>query len=96
MALAPTASAVGSSACTVNTPDGDDVVTVNGANFRTGPGTSYSVKGSLYKGDRLRDYCTRAGSDGYLWFYAKLTQKSAGGLPSGTYGWIRIDMMRSL
>ncbi|MEU9167717.1 hypothetical protein AB0D34_07970 [Streptomyces sp. NPDC048420] len=68
---------------------------MNGARFRTGPGTSYSAKGSLYKSDRLRDYCTRASGD-YLWFYAKLTKKSAGGLPAGTYGWIRIDMMRTL
>jgi uncharacterized protein YraI len=91
VALAPSASAVGSSACTVNTPDGDGTVNTNGANYRSGPGTSYSSKGLVYRGDRVRSYCVKS-TDGKLWYYTKLLKKSQGGLPAGTYGWLRADL----
>ncbi|MET9461079.1 hypothetical protein ABZY05_39555 [Streptomyces canus] len=91
VALAPSASAVGSSACTVNFPDDNGTVSTNGVNYRSGPGTSYSSKGLVYKGDRVREYCLTS-RGGKLWYYTKLLKKSQGGLPAGTYGWLRADM----
>lgn len=90
---APTASAVGSSACTVNTTDRDAYVSANAVNYRSGPGTSYSSKGLLYRGDQLRTLCTTVKS-GSSWYYTKLRQRSKSGLPAGTYGWVRADMFR--
>ena len=90
-ALAPAASAAGSSACTYNITDHNAIVGYNGVNYRTGPGTSYSSKGFLYNGDDLRVYCGK--SD---WYYTKLIYRSKSGLSAGTYGWIRKHMRLQL
>ncbi|MET9880818.1 hypothetical protein ABZZ36_40395 [Actinacidiphila glaucinigra] len=46
IALAPTASAVGSSACTANIKDQDVWPLSSGLRVRTGPSTSYTAFGS--------------------------------------------------
>jgi uncharacterized protein YraI len=93
VALAPGASAAESRKCNVDTPDGNAVVTRNGVNYRGGPGTTYSSKGLLYRGDTLRTYCLSTLGD-HPWYYGKLSKRSRGGLAKNTYGWIRVDMMR--
>ncbi|MFD4529924.1 SH3 domain-containing protein [Streptomyces sp. NPDC058470] len=85
-ALAPTASAA-SSDC--STYDQSAEVDGNGINFRSGPSTSYKSKGLVYNADQLALYC-KSGS----WYKAKLKKRSKGGLPAGTYGWIRQDMIK--
>ncbi|WP_331752878.1 hypothetical protein OG440_38700 (plasmid) [Streptomyces sp. NBC_00637] len=85
---APSASAVGSSACRYNiTPDIHKLL-IDGLNFRTGPGTNYLAKGLLYKGDK---YVPRCGVrvNNKAWIYVKLTQRSKSGLRAGTWGWVR-------
>ncbi|MFG2210564.1 hypothetical protein [Streptomyces sp. NPDC048638] len=84
-ALAPTASA----ASDCSTYDQSAEVDGNGINFRTGPSTSYKSKGLVYDKDQLGLYC-KSGS----WYKAKLKKRSKGGLPAGTYGWIRQDMIK--
>jgi uncharacterized protein YraI len=91
LAMAPAASAVGSSACSYNLADHNAEVAYNGVNYRTGPGTGYSSKGYLYSGDDLRVYCGKGD-----WYYTKLIYRSRSGLPAGTYGWIRSDMLLQL
>ncbi|MGX1886809.1 hypothetical protein [Streptomyces sp. NPDC055287] len=86
---APSASAVGSSACRYPVGGLKGDVAFNGVNYRTGPGTRYASKAQLYKGDDLRPTCSRGD-----WLYAKLTRRSKGGLPAGTRGWVRIDMLK--
>lgn len=90
-ALAPTASAASSSSCSYNIGDHDAIVDGNGINYRTGPGTSYSSKGFLYDGDDLRVYCGKGN-----WYYTKLIHRSKSGMKTGTYGWIRSDMLLQL
>ncbi|MEU0942315.1 SH3 domain-containing protein [Streptomyces canus] len=90
VALAPTASAVGSSACEWSV-DRNAVVSSGSANLRTGPSTAYTSKGMLYKGDTFRAVCM-ASQGSYNWYYAKLNRKSKSGLASGTTGWIRTDL----
>jgi SH3-like domain-containing protein len=90
--LAPSASAVGSSACDVHVNRGA-VVSVNGANYRTGPSTAYSSKGLLYKGDRFRAICMASNGSGN-WYYSQLLERSRGGLPKDTFGWVRADLAR--
>ncbi|MFF8993990.1 hypothetical protein ACF09H_29500 [Streptomyces sp. NPDC014983] len=88
-ALAPTASAASASTCTYNLADFD--TRVDGINYRTGPSTGYTSKGFLYDNDRLRVYCAKSN-----WYYTKLTHRSKSGLSTGTYGWIRSDMLLHL
>lgn len=83
--LAPTASAASDCASYDQGAEADG----NGINFRTGPSTSYASKGRLYNADQLGLYC-KSGS----WYKAKLIKRSKGGLPAGTYGWIRQDMLK--
>ncbi|MFF3950569.1 SH3 domain-containing protein [Streptomyces sp. NPDC001902] len=83
IALAPTASAVGSSACTTNIKDQDVWPLTNGLRFRTGPGTSYTATGLLYTSDRLTARC-RKGS----WYYVSTDKKTKTGIKAGTYGWV--------
>ncbi|WP_019061442.1 hypothetical protein [Streptomyces prunicolor] len=90
-ALAPTASAATSSTCTYNIADHDAKVDGAGVNYRTGPSVTYASKGFLYTGDSLRVYCGKS-----TWYYTKLTHRSKSGLSTGTYGWIRSDMLLSL
>lgn len=85
---APSASAVGSSACRYHiTPDRHRVI-VDGLNFRSGPGTDYLAKGLLYKGDKYVPSCGVRRND-KAWNYIKLTQRSKSGLKAGTWGWVR-------
>ncbi|MCM2388819.1 SH3 domain-containing protein [Streptomyces albipurpureus] len=91
VALAPSASAAGASSCTYNLTDHNAVVDGAGINYRTGPATSHRPRGMLYDGDDLRVYCGKG-----VWYYSKLIVRSGGGLPKGTYGWIRKDMLLEL
>ena len=86
-ALAPAASAA-TGDCT--TYDNDAIANGNGINYRSGPGTSYTSKGLLYK-DRLAVYCS-SGS----WYYTKLVHRSKSGMKAGTAGWVRKDMVKNL
>ncbi|MEU9790581.1 SH3 domain-containing protein [Streptomyces sparsogenes] len=90
MALAPTASAVGSSACRFNSPDVNFKVRTSGATFRTGPGKRYHVIGTLYRGDSFRYYCRTGGLKDFRksWSYGKLLKRSRSGIPAGTKGWV--------
>ncbi|MFJ5220162.1 SH3 domain-containing protein [Streptomyces sp. NPDC088354] len=92
VALAPTASAVGSSACTYNPLDVTFKIDANGLNLRTGPSTSYTSVGLLYK------------SDGYIfkvqcyggknqWAYGSLTKRSVTGLAKGRTGWVSSPLL---
>ncbi|SNT34079.1 SH3 domain-containing protein [Actinacidiphila glaucinigra] len=83
IALAPTASAVGSSACTANITD-QDVWPDNGLRFRSGPGISYTAKGLLYTSDRLTARCRK----GTSWYYVSTDTKTRTGIAKGTYGWV--------
>uniref|UniRef100_UPI003F497F1A hypothetical protein n=1 Tax=Streptomyces chartreusis TaxID=1969 RepID=UPI003F497F1A len=90
-ALAPAASAAHSYRCTYNITDHNAVVGYSGVNYRTGPSLGYISKGLLYRGDDLRVYCGKSN-----WVYTKLMHRSRGGLPAGTLGWIRKDMLLQL
>lgn len=83
VALAPTASAVGSSACTANVTDQDIWPYTDGVRFRSGPGTSFSAMGLLYESDQLTVRC-RKGS----WYYVSTDTKTRTGIARNTYGWI--------
>ena len=92
-AVAPAASAVGSSACRYDSPDVNFTVDTSGATFRAGPGKSYSVKGTLYRGDSFRYFCrTNPGSglEGFekSWSYGKILKRTASGIAAGTTGWV--------
>ncbi|MEU1121506.1 MULTISPECIES: SH3 domain-containing protein [unclassified Streptomyces] len=87
VALAPTASAVGSSAC------GHSYqliyynkITKDAVHFRTGPGTSYASRGLLRKGDKIALYCYS--TNGSNWDYVKIHAKSKTGIAKGTKGWV--------
>lgn len=80
LALAPAASAVGSSACTKNVADYDSQTDTT-VNFRTGPGTDYTAKGTVSQDTTVRVYCTAKGG---AWAYLKVT----GGAHKGKTGWI--------
>lgn len=70
-------------ASTTITIDGNP--TVNGLRLRTGPGTSYPVRGLLNRSDVIRiniDQLWKA------WYKVTLVHKSATGLPAGTTGYI--------
>lgn len=86
LALAPTASAVGKSACgnvTFNWPG--HIQRAKLVNLRSGPGTSYSSYGMVSNGTRLTFICYKAGSKTKdYWDYVKITS----GPHSGTYGWV--------
>ncbi|MEV0317131.1 SH3 domain-containing protein [Streptomyces sp. NPDC050658] len=76
---APSASAVGSSACTDNNPNTKVAIT-DTVNFRTGPGTKYTSKGLVGKGDKkFYQYCERG-----RWAYGKVLK----GAHKGKKGWI--------
>ncbi|GGY16303.1 hypothetical protein GCM10010358_80050 [Streptomyces minutiscleroticus] len=92
---APTASAATTwpSACTISA-DFNVSVTASSANLRTGPGTSYTSKGMLYRGDDARSVCMVPKSGGTIWLYIKLTTRSQSGLAKGTLGWIRYDLIQ--
>ncbi|GAA3137516.1 hypothetical protein ACFQ0X_29635 [Streptomyces rectiviolaceus] len=80
VALAPAASAVGSSACTKNVENyySQTDTTVK---FRTGPGTGYTAKGTVGEGRRVYVTCTAAGGK---WAFLKVLS----GPHKGETGWI--------
>ena len=80
------ATTVGKSYCTEEIKDEEALITENGVNFRTGPGTDYVSKGLLYKNDYMTVYCARG-----QWIYLRLRNRSRSGLPSGTNGWVHED-----
>lgn len=84
VASASSASAVGSSACTKNLPN-NKVAISDSANFRTGPGKSYTSKGLVHKGDeKFYAYCERGN-----WVYGKVLK----GPHKGKKGWISWDVI---
>ncbi|MWA15931.1 SH3 domain-containing protein [Streptomyces sp. BA2] len=80
VALAPTASAVGSSACTKNVAN-YDTQTDTTVKFRTGPGTGYTAKGTVGEGRWVYVTCTAKGG---AWAFLKVTS----GPHKGETGWI--------
>ncbi|MWA08205.1 SH3 domain-containing protein [Streptomyces sp. BA2] len=79
LAGASSASAVGSSACTENTPNTKVAVTET-VHFRTGPGKSYTSKGLVGKAEnKFYQYCERGD-----WAYGKVLK----GAHKGKMGWI--------
>ncbi|MDX3227368.1 SH3 domain-containing protein [Streptomyces sp. ME19-01-6] len=90
MVLAPTASAVGSSACRFDSPNVNFKVRTSGATFRTGPGKRYHVIGTLYRGDSFRYYCRTGGLPDFKksWSYGKITKRTRAGIPAATKGWV--------
>ncbi|MEU0807212.1 SH3 domain-containing protein [Streptomyces sp. NPDC005970] len=90
MAVAPTASAVGASACRFDSPDVNFKVRTSGATFRAGPGKRYRVIGTLYRGDSFRYFCRTGGVHDFKksWSYGKITKRTSSGIPAGTKGWV--------
>ncbi|WP_330351720.1 SH3 domain-containing protein [Streptomyces sp. NBC_00582] len=89
---APAAHAVGEhSKCTVNWANYRATVAKNAWNYRTGPGTAYTSRGYLYRGDKLTVLCSRGD-----WAYSQLTQRSKSGIAKGTKGWVRDDGLYQL
>ncbi|MCC4319861.1 SH3 domain-containing protein [Streptomyces malaysiensis] len=87
VALAPTASAVGASACQFNSPDVNFKVSTSGAKFRTGPGKRYRAIGTLYRGDSFRYFCRTRGFE-KSWSYGKILKRTTTGIRPGTRGWV--------
>ncbi|MFD7131283.1 SH3 domain-containing protein [Streptomyces sp. NPDC059894] len=50
------------------------------ARLRTGPGTTYTVLGILYKGNDFTEYCNK----NFKWSYGKVTS----GPNKGKWGWV--------
>ncbi|WFB08894.1 SH3 domain-containing protein [Streptomyces sp. LX-29] len=90
VAMAPTASAVNSSACRFNSPDVNVKVDSTGARLRSGPGKRYASKGVLTKGDSFRYWCRTGGMKDYdkSWSYGKILKRTKSGIPAGTRGWV--------
>ncbi|MEU2357701.1 SH3 domain-containing protein [Streptomyces misionensis] len=87
LAAAPTASAVGSSACTGGTLNwSGHIQRASLVNLRSGPGTSYSSYGLVSNGTRLTLVCHKTVNHGYSygWDYVKIRS----GSHAGTYGWV--------
>lgn len=87
LAVAPAASAVGSSACTDGRPFVDSPwpghVTAGPVNLRTSPTTKSSSKGLVSKGTKVGILCSK-GEVPTSWDYVKVKT----GAHAGTYGWI--------
>ncbi|MFD8079532.1 hypothetical protein ACFV3E_43765 [Streptomyces sp. NPDC059718] len=92
VALAPTASAVGASACTWSPSPLTFKIDGNGVNYRTGPSTGYASQGLLYKSDGyiFRVQCYGAKNQ---WAYGYLTKRSVTGLAKGRTGWISTPLL---
>jgi hypothetical protein len=79
LVAAPSALAVGSSACTKNIKDTTYQVTIwDHTDMHTGPGYHTKVKKSLFTGTKVRVYCM-ALKKGTYWYYGKAGQ---------TKGWV--------
>ena len=88
LSVAPTASAVDSSACNSAWYDFNGHINASGVNLRSGPGTSYPSKGLLSKGTKTFFYCYRdLGPHKWPWQYIKVTS----GVHKNTKGWVRWD-----
>ncbi|HZH27343.1 MAG TPA: SH3 domain-containing protein [Azospirillaceae bacterium] len=83
IATAPTASAVGSSACNSGWYGLPGHITGSAINLRSGPGTGYASKGLLSKGTKIHFYCARWGNQS--WDYLKVTS----GPHKGIKGWVK-------
>ncbi|MFH0245872.1 SH3 domain-containing protein [Streptomyces sp. HK10] len=81
VAMAPSAAAVGSSACTKNIANYSGDITASAVHLRSGPSTGYTSKGLLYRNTDVYVYCTASGGS---WSYLKATS----GANSGRYGWV--------
>ncbi|MGW8569755.1 SH3 domain-containing protein [Streptomyces niveus] len=68
-------------------------VATNGLRLRSKPGYSGYVKGQLYRGDRLFIRETYASASN-PWVGVVLTQRSAGGLPKMTRGYVHKSHIR--
>ncbi|WP_326770701.1 SH3 domain-containing protein (plasmid) [Streptomyces sp. NBC_01591] len=88
IALAPSAAAVGgNSKCTA---DFSGKVSASSTNLRSGPATPYSSYGLLSTGTKVTVICYRQTSVTVQpWLYLKVTS----GAHSGTYGWVRDDLV---
>ncbi|MGV9885302.1 SH3 domain-containing protein [Streptomyces sp. NPDC003006] len=79
--MAPSASAVGSSACTKNIADETwNVTNPFRSTIQNGPGYSYANKEELYAGAPFRVYC-KTKKSGITWYYGKH-------LNGGIKGWL--------
>ncbi|MCZ1011958.1 SH3 domain-containing protein [Streptomyces lydicus] len=85
---APAAHAAGENhQCSVNwEPDFGAKEAKNAWNYRSGPSTGYTSRGHLYRGDKLKVFCSKGN-----WYYSQLTARSKSGIPKGTKGWVRGD-----
>ena len=87
--MAPTASAVDSSACNSAWYYFNGRITGNNVNLRSGPGTTYSSKGLLSKGTKVYWYCYKDfGPNRWDWDYIKVLS----GPHKNVKGWVRGDL----
>ncbi|MFI0813505.1 hypothetical protein [Streptomyces echinatus] len=88
LATAPTASAVGSTACNSDWYYFNGHINTNGVYLRSGPGTKYTARGLLSKGTRTYFYCYRSIPHQRAWGYIKVMS----GPNKGVKGWVRNDL----
>jgi uncharacterized protein YgiM (DUF1202 family) len=90
---APAAHAAGENRqCSVNwSPNFRATVGKNAWNLRSGPSTGYKSKGYLYRGDRLKVFCSKGD-----WHYSQLTARSKSGIAKFTKGWVHNDGLLNL
>ncbi|MEU8972624.1 SH3 domain-containing protein [Streptomyces monashensis] len=89
MVAAPTASAAPQSASASALPRACDwewawpqkESMTTAVNLRSGPGTTYTSLGMLYKGVRFTEYCNKK----FQWSYGKVTS----GPNAGRWGWVK-------
>jgi uncharacterized protein YraI len=86
IAMAPTASAVGSSACQSYHKE-NEMISGGNVKYRTGPSTSYTAKGILTNYTDIYVYCLARG-------YAYV--KPLEGSWKGTTGWVSSDYVTGL
>jgi uncharacterized protein YraI len=86
VAMAPTASAVGSSACTWTWQWPQKMEATTAVHLRSGPSSGYTSKGILYKGNDFKEYCNK----GWTWSYGKVLS----GANAGKWGWVYSDYLR--
>lgn len=69
-------------------------VAVNGLRLRSQPGYNGYIKGLLYRGDRVFIKVTFAHSYNPNWVGVVLKERSAGGLPRLTFGYVHKSYLR--
>ncbi|MFG2171272.1 SH3 domain-containing protein [Streptomyces niveus] len=95
LAVAGSADASAAPAAAPSVDAGDRTsVTTNGLRLRSQPGYSGYVKGLLYSGDRVFVRETFHRSYNPDWVGVVLTQRSAGGLPKMTRGYVHKSYLR--